>query len=169
LVVDSKAMNQVLRNLVTNRNFWTNVESLANILEPAKDAVKAVECKSATMIDVFLALIQMAIAIKALPTENSVELKKFRQKCIQFYNYRWHQFDFELYLLAYFLHPKYRSKGLIPETYQIVQRKALTLWPKIGGGSKSALALAIQINDYDRFKSPYNFSYVDSSIMVVGM
>uniref|UniRef100_U9UVY1 Uncharacterized protein n=1 Tax=Rhizophagus irregularis (strain DAOM 181602 / DAOM 197198 / MUCL 43194) TaxID=747089 RepID=U9UVY1_RHIID len=47
------------------------------------------------MADVFFALIQMAISIKALPTETSEELKEFRQKCIQFYNYRWKQFDFE--------------------------------------------------------------------------
>ncbi|EXX54245.1 hypothetical protein RirG_236360 [Rhizophagus irregularis DAOM 197198w] len=161
LIDNSKAMNQSLRILVNNQNFWSNVEALANILEPAKNAVKSVECKNTTMADVFFALIQMAISIKALPTETSEELKEFRQKCIQFYNYRWKQFDFELYLLAYFLHPKYRGKGLIPETYQIIQRKALTLWQKIGGGSNSALALAIQMNDYDNYKSPYNFSYVD--------
>jgi hypothetical protein len=103
----------------------------------------------------------MDITIKALPTENSEELKEFRQKCIQFYNFRWKQFDFELYLLAYFLHPKYRENSLVPETYQIIQRKALTLWKNLGGGSNSALALAIQMNDYDNYKSPYNFPYVD--------
>ncbi|PKK67207.1 hypothetical protein RhiirC2_867912 [Rhizophagus irregularis] len=46
LIADSKAMNQTLRNLVNNRNFWLNVESLATILEPAKNAVKSIEgCK----------------------------------------------------------------------------------------------------------------------------
>jgi len=159
LVTDPKAMNQSLRTLVNNRNFWSNVEALANVLEPAKNAVKSVECKNTTIVDVFFALIQMAIAIKALPTESSEELKEFRQKCIQFYNYRWKQFDFELYLLAYFLHPKYHEKSLIPETYQIIQRKALTIWKKIGGGSNSALALAIQMNNYDSEKPPYNFPY----------
>ncbi|PKB93883.1 hypothetical protein RhiirA5_440082, partial [Rhizophagus irregularis] len=118
LIDNSKAMNQSLRILVNNRNFWSNVEALANILEPAKNAVKSVECKNTTMADVFFALIQMAISIKALPTETSEELKEFRQK-------------------------------------------SLTLWQKIGGGSNSALALAIQMNDYDNYKSPYNFPYVD--------
>ena len=154
-------MNQILRTLTNNRNFWANVEALANVLEPAKNAVKSVECKNTTIADVFLALFQMAIAIKALPTETSEELKEFRQKCIQFYNHRWKQFDFKLYLLAYFLHPKYRGKGLIPETYQIIQRKALILWKNIGGGSNSALILAIQMNNYDEYKSPYHFPYTD--------
>src|SRR6266496_6792631 len=162
LVTDPKAMNQSLRTLVNNRNFWSNVEALANVLEPAKNAVKSVECKNTTIVDVFLALIQMAAAIKALPTEESEDLKEFRRKCIQFYNNRWNQFDFELYLLAYFLHPKYREKGLVAETYQIVQRKALLIWKNIGGGSKTALTLAIQMNNYDAFKPPYNFPYVSN-------
>ena len=159
LNADSLAMNPTLRNIVNSRSFWLNVECLVNILEPAKNAIKCVEYVSTTMADVFLALIQMAAAIKALPTEGSEDLKEFRQKCIQFYNNRWNQFDFELYLLAYFLHPKYHGKGLIPETYQIVQKKALTIWKKIGGGSKTAYTLAVQMNNYDAFKPPYNFPY----------
>ena len=31
----------------------------------------------------------------------------------------------------------------------------------MGGGSKSALALAVQMNNYDAFKSPYDFPYSD--------
>src|ERR1043165_5744517 len=154
-------MNQTLRDLVNNRNFWSNVESLSNILEPAKNAVKSIESTNTTMADVFIALIQMASAIKTLPAEGSEELKEFRKKCIQFYNNRWRQFDFELYLLSYCLHPKYRGKGLIPETYQIIQKKALTLWSKMGGGAKTALSVAIQMNNYDVLKSPYNFPYSD--------
>jgi hypothetical protein len=154
-------MNKTLRDLVNNRIFWSNVESLANILEPAKSAVKSIESTNTNMADIFITLIQMASAIKALPTEGLEDLKEFRKKCIQFYNNRWRQFDFELYLLSYFLHPKFRGKGLIPETYQIIQKKALTLWSKLGGGSKSALALAIQMNNYDALKSPYNFPYSD--------
>src|SRR5688572_22443444 len=34
------------------------------------------------------------------------------------------------------------------------------IWKKIGGGLKTALTLAIQMNNYDAFKSPYNFPYV---------
>ena len=70
-------MYQTLRDLVNNRNFWSNVESLSNILEPAKNAVKSIESTNTTMADVFIALIQMASAIKTLPAEGSEELKEF--------------------------------------------------------------------------------------------
>ena len=46
------------------------------------------ERKNTTMADIFVALIQMALAIKSLPAESSDELKDFQRKCIQFYNYR---------------------------------------------------------------------------------
>lgn len=34
------------------------------------------------------------------------------------------------------------------------------IWKQIGGGSKTALTLAIQMNNYDAFKPPYSFPYV---------
>jgi len=70
-------MNVTLRNLVNNRNFWANVKGLTNILEPAKNAVKSVKRKNTTMANIFVTLIQMALAIKSLPTKSSDELKNF--------------------------------------------------------------------------------------------
>jgi len=52
LIAGSKAMNKTLRDLVNNRNFWSNVESLANILEPAKNAVKSIERTNTNMADI---------------------------------------------------------------------------------------------------------------------
>ncbi|RGB21959.1 hypothetical protein C1646_776919 [Rhizophagus diaphanus] len=49
LIANSKAMNQTLRNLVNNQNFWLNVESLTTILESTKNAVKSIEDKNATI------------------------------------------------------------------------------------------------------------------------
>jgi len=77
LNADPTAMNSTLRSIVNNRSFWTNVEYLVKILEPAKNAVKCVEYVSTTMADVFLVLIQMAAAIKALPIEESEDLREF--------------------------------------------------------------------------------------------
>ena len=49
----------------------------------------------------------MAIAIKKIP--NSIN-SDFKKKCIGIFNKRWTQFDIDTYLVAYFLHPKYRGK-----------------------------------------------------------
>ena len=59
------------------------------------------------MASIFLELIKMAVSIKKIP--NSIDLD-FKKKCIGIFNKRWAQFDTDTYLIAYFLHPKYRGK-----------------------------------------------------------
>jgi hypothetical protein len=56
---------------------------------------------------IFLELIKMAAAIKQ--TSNYLD-SDFKKECIKIYNKRWMQFDTDLYLVAFFLHPKYRGK-----------------------------------------------------------
>ncbi|CAG8778171.1 16522_t:CDS:1, partial [Dentiscutata heterogama] len=45
---DSTALIPELRDLTRNQQFWANVEVLAKILLPAKNAVKKIESKSTT-------------------------------------------------------------------------------------------------------------------------
>lgn len=54
----------------------------------------------------FVELVKMAIAVQDIPTLLN---NQFRRDCIAIYNKRWKQFDTDLYLLAYFLHPAYRG------------------------------------------------------------
>ncbi len=50
----------------------------------------------------------MARAISQISFQNS----DFKNKCIAIFNKRWKQFNTEVYLLAFFLHPKYRGKNI---------------------------------------------------------
>jgi len=59
------------------------------------------------MASIFLELIKMAVAIKQFPSTLDMDFKK---KCISIFNFRWNQFDTDIYLVAFFLHPKYRGK-----------------------------------------------------------
>src|SRR5437764_8175603 len=122
------AMNSTLRTLTRDRTFWTNADTLAKVLAPAKKAVKMIESKTTTMGDVFLTLIQMATAIKALPLQDSPQLVLFRKQCIQFYNKQWKEFDTSIFMLAYFLHSKYREKAMRPNLFHQVIRCALEIW-----------------------------------------
>ena len=159
---DPNAMSSNLRALIRDRQFWANAESLAKVLAPAKSAVKMVEARTTSMADVFLALIRMATAIKSLPCQDTQERVEFRKQSIQFYNKRWKEFDVETYILAYFLHPKFRGKGMRPRVFQSIIRRALEIWKKLGGGETSAQVLVAQIHNYDAFKMPYNFTYMEN-------
>ncbi|CAG8752369.1 1725_t:CDS:1, partial [Racocetra fulgida] len=74
---NNQALTPELRSLVQNRQFWANAKALAKILLPAKNAVKMVESKSTTTANVFLYLIQMAVAINILEKDNLYEHMEF--------------------------------------------------------------------------------------------
>jgi hypothetical protein len=59
------------------------------------------------MASIFMELIKMAVAIKQIP--NYLD-QNFKKECISIFNKRWAQFDTDTYLVAFFLHPKYRGK-----------------------------------------------------------
>jgi hypothetical protein len=79
------------------------------ILSPAKNAVKVLEYNTTTLADCFLELLKMANAISAI---SSIQNITFRQQCIAIFNKRWKEFDINTYMLAFFLHPKYRGKNI---------------------------------------------------------
>jgi hypothetical protein len=66
-----------------------------------------VEARNTTLVNCFLQLIRLALEIRNLPIGFN---QNFRRECVFIFNKRWQQFDFELYMLAYFLHPQYRGK-----------------------------------------------------------
>jgi len=45
-------------------------------------------------------------------SEISFQNLEFKKKCIAIFNKRWKEFDTETYMLAFFLHPKYRGKNI---------------------------------------------------------
>ncbi|CAG8733654.1 676_t:CDS:2, partial [Cetraspora pellucida] len=81
---------------------------------------------------------------------------EFRKTCIQIYNRRWDEFDFEIFKLGYFFHPKYRGAGLQIGGFQIIAKAAINIWKSLGGGNKSAETLLTQMKNYREFIKPYD-------------
>lgn len=79
------------------------------LLEPVKSVIKSLEFKTTSLADCFIELIKLSQKIKLLPAVSDYD---FKYKCIEMFNKRWKQFDMDLYILAYLLHPKYRGKYL---------------------------------------------------------
>ncbi|CAG8446723.1 5495_t:CDS:2 [Dentiscutata heterogama] len=149
-----------VKNLIINRQFWIDAEQLRNILGPVKQAVKDVEFRTTLLADVFVELVKMAITIQ----ETSVLYNnQFRRDCISIYNKHWNEFDTDLYLLSFFLHPAYRGNFLEPGIYKKhVQKKALEIWKQLGGGDISADFLKAQMNLYKNKKHPFDDEFVAS-------
>lgn len=51
----------------------------------------------------------MACAISKISLQNS----EFKKKCVAIFNKRWKEFDTDIYMLAFFFHPKYRGNMII--------------------------------------------------------
>jgi len=49
---------------------------------------------------------------RAISQISFIQNSDFKNKCIAIFNKRWKQFNTEVYLFAFFLHPKYRGKNI---------------------------------------------------------
>lgn len=100
-------LNNEIRGLLRTRSFFNDVDAVNTLLGPVKSAVKALEFKSTTLADCFIELIKLSQRINFLPP---ISDQNFKSTCIELFNKRWKQFDFDLYILSYMLHPHYRGK-----------------------------------------------------------
>ncbi|RHZ83676.1 hypothetical protein Glove_88g107 [Diversispora epigaea] len=99
----------------------------------------------------------MVTAIKELSQTSN---QNFSKECQNVFDKRWKEFNFDYYLLAYFLHPKYRDTGLQINTFRIICEKALSIWKLLGGREKSANELIAQISNYSLKSKLYDFEFV---------
>jgi hypothetical protein len=78
---------------------------LAFILKPLRDTVLLLERSSANLSDCYLRMACIAASMKKLPRNFNQE---FKNHCISMINKRLEEFDDDNYLLAFFLHPRFR-------------------------------------------------------------
>ncbi|CAB5363639.1 unnamed protein product [Rhizophagus irregularis] len=112
---------------------------------PVKSVVKSLEFKTTSLSDCFVKLIKLSQKIKLLPPVSDYD---FKHKCIELFNKRWQEFDINLYLLAYLLHPNYRGKGLLPTVFRNIYLLAMKIWVNMGGGETSSAKLISQIRSF---------------------
>jgi hypothetical protein len=97
-----------ISEIIERRLFYQQCEEIKNILEPMKKAIVLLEFRNTSLVDCFIQLIRMVAAIKKdLPDSSN---QQFRDECMNIFNRRWKQFDFNIYLLAYFFHPQFCGK-----------------------------------------------------------
>jgi hypothetical protein len=97
---------------------------LRTILLPIKKAIINLEHKSTTLADCFINLVIMATAIKELSQTSN---QNFSKECQNVFDKRWKEFNFDYYLLAYFLHPKYKNIYIIFFKYYFKLNKYLLI------------------------------------------
>jgi hypothetical protein len=79
-------------------------------MKPIKNAILNLESNKATLADCYFSLAYLGQSINKFSEEN--EHIMFRQYAINIFNERFKMYDFDEYLLAYYIHPSYKGKIL---------------------------------------------------------
>ena len=90
------------------RGFFNNVHNLANVMKPIKEAILNLEGRKSILADCYFSLACLGCSINNISED---EHKMFRRHAIAVFNDRFQEFDFDEYLLAYYIHPGYRGNN----------------------------------------------------------
>ncbi|CAB5198747.1 unnamed protein product, partial [Rhizophagus irregularis] len=115
--------NEAVKAILKKRGFFDDIRILSDILEPIKKAILMLEGSNVTLADCYLHLLRIAAFFKSMPTDDYKEYKEF---------------DEDIYLLGFFLHPKYRGHGMRDNQFE---------------------QLDAQLRAYFDNSEPYNTSY----------
>jgi len=78
-----------VKEILKSRGFYDDMNHLAGVLFPIRNAILALERKTANLADNYIYLIKIGDAINKLPTNS---YKGFRNHCVKIYNERYVQF-----------------------------------------------------------------------------
>ncbi|PKB99879.1 hypothetical protein RhiirA5_382851 [Rhizophagus irregularis] len=142
---ENEIQNKTVKKYLKKRDFFEDIFALSQILLPVKNAIIIVESDNINLADVFIQLIRLAYKIKHI---NITRLNGFKQHAITSFNRRLEEFDLDLYLLAYFLHPGYRAEGIQTGHYKPILNMAGKIWKNLGNDKDSLEKLYLKMNHY---------------------
>ncbi|CAG8822037.1 3983_t:CDS:2, partial [Gigaspora margarita] len=148
---------QEIANLIANEDFFTMCRLVHSVWQPIKEAIYALETNEATLADCFAYLIKLAIAIIRLP-----EINTFKIPAIHIFNRRYEEFLHLLYILAYFIHPQYRGKGLNNNGFHKAALTAIEIWQSLGHTRSESNELVALMRRFEAKLPPFDLPYVSA-------
>ncbi|CAG8772647.1 20033_t:CDS:2 [Cetraspora pellucida] len=97
---------KIVKTYIKSCGFFDNILDISNVLKPISNTIVCLESKTANLANCYLGYIKLAIAIKNIFQDQNL---MFYRKCTSIFNERFRTFDYDEYLLAYYLHPEYRA------------------------------------------------------------
>ena len=82
---------------------------MANVIKPIKEAILSLKGSKTTLTNCYFSLACLGCSINNI-FEN--KYKMFHWYAIAIFNDRFREFDFDKYLLAYYIHPGYKGKEM---------------------------------------------------------
>ncbi|EXX66424.1 hypothetical protein RirG_123910 [Rhizophagus irregularis DAOM 197198w] len=87
------------------------------------------------------------------------DYRLLKNSCIKTFNERYKEFDEDIYLLAFFLHPQYKGAGIHNIQFERIQKTALNIWKNLGHKKTSGLELKAQLHNvpYSNNDGPFQW------------
>ncbi|GES99151.1 ribonuclease H-like domain-containing protein [Rhizophagus clarus] len=146
--------NSEVAALMEDKSFFSTCRLVRSIWKPIKECINLLEANEATLSDCFIHLIKLAYAIYRLPSTNI-----FKPFAINIFNCRFEEFLHPLYILAYYLHPYYRGKGLKDDAFHKAALAAIEIWQSIGHTRKESEELIAQLRRFELRLAPFDLPY----------
>ncbi|CAF2110379.1 unnamed protein product [Rotaria magnacalcarata] len=121
LVATDKSIAHVkIINIINNRSFFHDIENLYKVMKPLAYAMSIIQSASITLADCYVILQYLRLTIDECA--NIAETRTFCRFISKVVEIRLKMFHNDLYLSAYYLHPKYRGSGLLTDGRSAVYR-----------------------------------------------
>ncbi|CAG8768510.1 20539_t:CDS:2 [Dentiscutata erythropus] len=101
----SDILSPAILSILRSYAFFDNIRILSYILYPVKKAIITLQSQFCSLADCFCELIHLGAAINKLNFNSNI----FHNQYIAIFNKRYNEFDSAIYLLCFFLHPKYNE------------------------------------------------------------
>ena len=95
--------NDIVQKILYSCEFFHDVEIVSRILALIKIAILQLEKRECNMADCFLQLVHLAVSFHNLPNERGII--NLKNDYMRIFNKRWSEFDINLYILTYIIHP----------------------------------------------------------------
>ncbi len=146
VAVDKSIVPTRIINIINNRSFYNDIENLYKIMT-------IIQSCSITLADCYLILSYLRLTTdKSVVNTETQTFGKFVGKVVDI---RLKEFQNDLYLSAYYLHPKYRGAGMFTAGRSAVYRYLAEYSKKIGNNLATTKNVISALQRYEIKSGPY--------------
>ncbi|CAF1027367.1 unnamed protein product [Rotaria sordida] len=141
VAIDKSIAPAKVINIINNRLFFHDIENLHKIMQPLAYAMTIIQSSSITLADCYLILSYLRLTTdKFVVNTETQAFGKFVGKVVDI---RFKEFQNDLYLSAYYLHPKYCSAGMLTVGRSAVYRCLAEYSKQIGNNLATTKMLSV--------------------------
>jgi GNAT superfamily N-acetyltransferase len=157
VAVDKSIASTKVVNVINNRSFFYDIENLYKIMKPLAYAMSIIQSASLALADCYLILSYLHLATDQFI--DNTETRMFGRHVRKVVNIRLKEFQNDLYLSAYYLHPKYRGSGIPTSGRSAVYRYLAEYSKKIGNNFATTKNVISALQRFEIKSGPYALNF----------